>query len=83
MGGFNLHELPVEEIEAGSSQSGQWLQGNGLGKEFVLPVLAELAQDIADRVFIDQRVAFHHLFSLSGSDACLIGKGNLGIGNDG
>lgn len=44
---------------------------------------AELAQDAADRVFIDQRVVFHHRFSLSVSDACLIGKGDLGIGNDG
>ena len=38
---------------------------------------------MADTAFIHQRVAFHDCLCLSGDDIRLVGKGDLGIGDDG
>lgn len=43
----------------------------------------EPAEDAADAAFINQRVALHDCLRLSGDDIRLVGKGNLGIRNDG
>jgi len=43
----------------------------------------KLAQDIADAAFVNQRAALHDRFPLSCDDAGLVGKGDLGIRDDG
>ena len=43
----------------------------------------EPAEDGADAAFVDQGVALHDRLRLSGDDIRLVGKGDLGIRDDG
>lgn len=43
----------------------------------------KLPQDVADDAFINQGVACHDVLLLSGDDACLVGKGDLGVRDNG